>query len=70
MTTDAEPRSGRSDLDTDSNSHSVSSFAGVSRVSVAAASLLASALSNAVGRTEISLRGESLEMTLARAFPA
>jgi len=48
----------------------VSSFAGTSSDSVAADSLPTSAFSNAVGRMEISLRGESLAITFASALPA
>ena len=47
----------------------MSSFAGTSSDSVSAV-LSASALSNAVGRIDMSLRGELFEMTLAKAFPA
>ena len=48
----------------------MSSLAGTSSDSVAAESVPISAFSNAVGRIEISLRGESLAITLANAFPA
>ena len=47
----------------------MSSFAGTSSDSVSAV-LSASALSNAVGRIDMSLSGELFEMTLAKAFPA
>ena len=47
----------------------MSSFAGTSSDSVSAV-LSAFALSNAVGRIDISLSGELFEITLASAFPA
>ena len=65
----ADPRSGRSDLDTDSNSHSVSSLGGRLSGSMLDVSFVEIAFSKDVGRMESNLR-ESLEITLARALPA
>lgn len=66
---EAEDRSGRSDLDTDSCSHCVSGLDGMSSGVVDGDVLSDVALSKDVGRMERSL-SESVVVTLARALPA
>jgi len=69
---EAEERSGRSDLEIFSESHSVSVCCGTSR-SVMGGVVEeedAWAFSKAVGRMESTFRGASLDLTLASAFPA